>query len=227
MLKALVSSVVMLSASTALADDLAKGKRIPAPKIAIVMTAVTLADECGGTAPYGPPAPIPAAPASPAAPPKVITAKAEQGPKADSQMEDPSVHSKAKSASMKRRCEQTSMQLSVVAPAKVPATKIKVTKVELFDDSGASLGVLTASNPRVWTTAKSKYDTWSESVKGGQSLSVSYALSQPQYASPDRYNKTYTLKATISVGATQQTLSTKDVSVQVYVPTTLPPGVKT
>ncbi len=175
-------------------------------KVTVVMTAATLADDCGGSAPWGPP-----------------TAKATT--KADAEFADMEAEPKGKAKSMaRRRCEQTSMQLSVTAGAGGSPAKLQVKKVELFDQSGKSLGQLAASKPTRWTD-KDMYEAWDEQVAPDQKLSVSYVLTQPNWdAVPDRMNKTYTVKATVSVGGGDQTVS-KDVEVRA--PTILPPGVKT
>jgi hypothetical protein len=69
------------------------------------------------------------------------------------------------------------------------------------------------------------YETWNQSVSPNQSLNVSYVLSQPSWGPPvGRRDKTYTLKATVTVGKTTETVSR---DVQISAPTILPPGVKT
>ncbi|MEO7095021.1 MAG: hypothetical protein ABI175_17310, partial [Polyangiales bacterium] len=126
-------------------------------KVTVVMTAATLADDCGGSAPWGPP-----------------TAKAAATrSKADMDYIGDIDESKAKSKSMaRRRCEQTSMQLSVIAPAGGAATTITVKKVELYDDTGKLIGKLTASSPTVWSDANGKYEKWGQSVAPDAKLSV-------------------------------------------------------
>ncbi|MDX2086792.1 MAG: hypothetical protein SFX73_03025 [Kofleriaceae bacterium] len=223
MVKALVWSVAMVTATTAAAEQVAR--RPPAvPPVTVVMTAATLADDCGGAAPIGAPAPVPTP--APAAKPAPITASKSDAPApnadADADMAPP-VHS----ARMKgvRRCEQTSMQLAVTAYGARGGTTLVVKKVELFDEAGKSLGVLTASKPRVWNTTKSVYETWNQAIRPNQSLNVSYALSQPSWGPPvGRRDKTYTLKATVTVGKATETVSR---DVQISAPTILPPNVKT
>lgn len=173
-------------------------------KVTVVMTAATLADDCGGSPPWGPP-----------------TAKAAMK-KQDSEFADMDAP-KAKAKMERRRCEQTSMQLSVTS-AGGSAAKVTIKKVELFDQNGKSLGVLAASKPTQWTD-KSMYEPWDEQVAPDAKLSVSYVLAQPNWdAVPDRMNKTYTVKATVTVGGGDQTVA-KDVELRA--PTILPPGVKT
>ncbi len=186
-------------------------------KVTVVMTAATLADDCGGSAPWGPPAAgVPAPKQEKAA---VTRTKTDRDYAADID------ESKSKSKSMaRRRCEQTSMQLSVTTAANGSPSTVQIKKVELFDASGKSLGMLTPSKPTRWTD-KSMYEPWDEQVAPDQTLAVSYVLSQPAWDGiPDRFNKTYTVKATVTVAGGDQTVS-KDVEVRA--PTILPPGVKT
>lgn len=134
--------------------------------------------------------------------------------------------SKAKRDSALRRtaCEQSSMQLSVVAAAGSAETQVAVKKVELFDDTGALIGALTPGTPSVWG-ADGTYQAWDEKVGAGQELSVSYALSEPPWQNvPDRFNQTYVLKAVITVGSGDQAVQR---DVRVAAPTSLPPNVKT
>lgn len=174
-------------------------------KVTVVMTAATLADDCGGSAPWGPP-----------------TASAP-APKSDTNLVGDMDAAKSKSMA-RRRCEQTSMQLSVTAAAGGSPSTLHVKKVELFDPSGKSLGELAASKP-TWWSDKAMYEAWDENIAPDQKLSVSYVLAQPAWDNvPDRWNKTYTVKATVTVGGGDQTVS-KDVEVRAA--TILPPNVKT
>jgi hypothetical protein len=192
-----------------------------APKAAttVELTAVTLADDCGGTPPWG-------------APPKVITAQAEPAKKAEAVKADVEMEPKAKAkgdykgdsngARAKRRCEQTSMQLAISAG---DASKIAVKSVELFDETGKSLGTLTASKPTRWSDANGVYEAWDEAVAAGSTSSVSYVLTQPAWDRiGDRWNRTYTLKTVLSVGGVDQAAQK---NVTLSAPTSLPPNVKT
>ena len=200
------------STSSPAPDDKPAVQPVPSPvtapggdKIAVELAAVTLADDCGGTPPWGPPAQTP------------VKADTMQEPKADSAR-----HSKSKSAEA-RRCEQTAMQLSVAAaPGGAPAV-LKVKKVELFDDAGTSLGELTASSPTWWTT-RGAYEPWDQQVTPGQ-LSVSYGEPAGLDEDGDRWNRTFTLKVTVGIGSADQTVH-RDVEM-VSAPTSLPPNVKT
>lgn len=181
-------------------------KTAPAPATAtrVELSSVTLADDCGGTAPY-------------TAPSAKKTATLVD--------EDPAPKAKAKrdSARMeKRRCEQTSMQLTIFAG---DASTLHVKSVELFDEAGKSLGTLTASKPTRWSSTTMTYEAWDEAFAASAEANVSYVLSQPAWAKiPDRWNKTYTLKTVLTVGGVDQTAQ-KDVTLTA--PTSLPPNVKT
>jgi hypothetical protein len=188
-------------------------------KVTVVMTAATLADDCGGSAPWTPPT------AKYDPPPMKSKGATQPIGKEDSNFADMASEPKGRAKMARRRCEQTSMQLAVTAAAGASPAKLQVKKVELFDQNGKSLGELAASKPTRWTEKSSAYEAWDESVVPDQKLSVSYVLAQPKWdAIPDRMNKTYTVKAIITVDGGDQTVS-KDVEVRA--PTILPPGVKT
>ena len=171
-----------------------------APKSAssVELTSVTLADDCGGTAPTS------------------VPVQRKQGAKSrESEAED-------QDRSARRRCEQTSMQLAIVAGA---GASVKIKSVELFDDAGLSLGKLVASKPTKWADARSMYEAWDESVAAGSTLNVSYVLSQPQWDRiENRINRTYRLKTVITIGGVDQPAQ-KDFTINA--PATLPPDVET
>jgi hypothetical protein len=173
----------------------------PAPTVTVAMTAATLADDCGGVAP----APAP-------------RAKAEQ------RSDESAEASRARGAAAKRACEQSSMQLSVIAPAGAAASQLSVKKVELYDDKGALVGALTPRAPTVWAQ-DGTYTPWDQKIAAGQELSVSYALSQPPWGEvTGRWNRTYVVKAVITVGGTDRSVQ---FDVHVAAPTMLPPNVRT
>lgn len=166
-------------------------------QVGVELTAVTLADDCGGTAPYTAPD---------------TKTKAKSALKSDA----------ARGARAKRRCEQTSMQLAITSTA---AASIKVKSVELFDDAGKSLGKLAPSKPTRWSLDQGRYETWDEMVPAGTPLNVSYVLQQPAWDRiGNRWNRTYTLKTVVTIGGVDRSAQ-KDVSLSA--PTTLPPNVKT
>ena len=177
----------------------------PAPTAAattVELTAVTLADDCGGTAPW----------AAPAKPDPAAKEKADR----KSEIAPPAQKSMAK-----RRCEQTSMQLSISGPA---AGDVKVTSVELFDDANKSLGKLAWSKPTKWSESSATYEVWDGKVAAAP-VDVSYVLEQPKWDTiGDRWNRTFTLKAVVTVGGVA---TNAQKTVTLTAPASLPPGVKT
>lgn len=174
-----------------------------AAAVDVQMTAATLADDCGG---------------GPNTPPEVQT-KEKAATKLQKRDEAPSKSSKAK-----RRCEQSSIQLAIVAPAGAKPAEVAVKSVELFLESGASVGKLEARAPSVWSEAEG-YMPWDQKIAPGQDLSVSYAVTQPDWSNvQDRWNQTFKVEAVLSIGGSDRTVQQ---SVAVDAPTSLPPGVKT
>lgn len=182
---------------------------VPKPElgaIEVLMTAATLADDCGG-GPNTRPEPS-------KAPKEKRKSKSKSMGKSD----------RGSRSKAERRCEQSSIQLSVTAPTDAASTKLAVKSVEILLASGASLGMLQTRAPSVWSDPDG-YAPWDENVEPGQDLSVSYALTQPDWSQvKDRWNQTYTVKAVISVAGSDKTV---EHNVVVDAPTSLPPNVKT
>jgi hypothetical protein len=160
----------------------------PRANATVTLTSVTFADDCGGTAPSAPPPSTSQAPASPA-----VVAPSEARPQDQAESME------------RRRCEQTSMQLAIGALAD---TEIHIKSVEVFDESGKSLGTLTAAKPQRWADAPAAYEAWDEKLVKGTTARVSYALSQPTIDRYDSRDRTYTVKVVASVGGADQPLQT-------------------
>jgi len=172
-----------------------------APAPTVEMTAATLADDCGG----GPNTP-------PEAPPVKAATKLEKSDEAP------------RNSKAKRRCEQSSIQLAIAAPADAEPAVVAVKSVELFLESGASVGKLEARAPSVWSD-EDGYTPWDQSIEPGEDLAVSYAVTEPDWTKvEDRWNQTFTVKAVLSIGGSDKIVQQ---SVAVDAPTSLPPGVKT
>lgn len=188
------ASSLKLIAVVALAAGCDAGAVAPAAAT-VTLTSVAFADDCGGTPPWRAPiitamAGVPAKPAKPA-----------PVPAASEQMAAP-----AATPAQRRRCEQTSMQLSITATR---ATEVRVKSVEVFDERGASLGVLASSAPTRWSDAQAMYQPWNEKVDAAQTALVSYVLAQPSFVSHyDERDRTYTVKVLASVGGIDQPLQT-------------------
>ena len=120
------------------------------------------------------------------------------------------------------------MQLSITTTPGAPV-KVTVKKVEIFDDTGKSLGELTPREPSIWSETGS-YGPWDERISASGQYSVSYALSQPAWGGEDRRNKTYVVRAVVSVGGEDQSI-VRQVAVQreviIQAPTNLPAMIKT
>jgi hypothetical protein len=165
------------------------------PTTTVTLTSVAFAEDCGGT----PPAQAPAQPPARRAP-----AKTAAVPSSPAAMEVPADQAPGNVA-VQRRCEQTSMQLAVVAEA---ATELHIKSVEVVDDKGKSLGALTASKPTRWDDNRAAYEPWDERVAAG-TMSVSYVLSQPTFVNTwDERDRTYTVKVIATVGSAEQSLKT-------------------
>ena len=184
--------------------------------VKVQMISATLAEDCGGTgAPYGTPIPE----ATP------VKKRGWKGARADGKPPASNAGAASISEMGERACEQTSMQLSVVAGTLEKPATIRVKKVEIFDKKGKSVGVLTPRSPLAWNATKGEYEAWDESVGANANLSVSYALSAPNWGpQADRWGATYVMKATITVGGKDETLSRE---VQTEAETRLPPGAVT
>lgn len=137
---------------------------------------------------------------------------------------EPSKSKMKREAKADRACEQSSMQLALVAGNGEAPMDFRVKKVELYDDAGQLIGELTARSPTVWSEAGT-YQAWDQRVAPAKKLSVSYALSAPNWSSvKGRWNKTYVLKAIVAVGAGVQTVK-KEVHLEAE--TIMPANVKT
>ena len=172
-----------------------------ASKIEVHMTSATLADVCGG---------------GPNRPPSAESKSKAKRAKAD--------RAKSSVSMGERACEQSSIQLAIVAPADATATKLTVKSVELLLESGTLVGKLEVRAPSVWND-ENGYTPWNENVEPDQDLSVTYAMTQPDWSGvADRWNQTFTVKAVVSIAGTDTTV---EHAVVVDAPTSLPPGVKT
>lgn len=163
----------------------------PVAAAKIALTSVAFADDCGGQPPANGPVKT-AAPAEISEPSSVPARAAPAQPLAGKERS--------------RRCEQTSMQLSIAAGSDVD---VRVKSVEVLDESGTSLGTLVSSKPTRWSDAQAAYQPWDGKVVAGETALVSYVLSQPSFVSSyDERDRTYTVKVVASVGGVEQPLQT-------------------
>lgn len=172
-------------------------------EIVVLMTAATLADDCGG---------------GPNTRPKPAAA-----PKAKSETRNKGRMDRARGSRAARACEQSSIQLSVSAPKSTAPAKMVVKSVELLLASGKSVGTLQTRAPSVWSE-ENGYEPWDENVQPGEDLSVTYALTQPDWSQVKDRWQTYTVKAVVSIAGAEQNV---EQNVVVDAPTSLPPDVRT
>ena len=181
--------------------------------VTVEMISATLAEDCGGTgAPYY-------------APPEIQKKKGRKKDKPSAGSPAPAGESMQRSMSGPRACQQTSMQLSVVAGKLTDKATISVKKVEFFDKKGKLIGELTPRNPMAWSAKDGAYQDWDQTVASDQSLAVTYALSAPNWSGvAERWGGTFVMKATVTVGGKDQTVQ-HDVTTETQ--TRLPPGAVT
>jgi hypothetical protein len=147
----------------------------------ITLSAVAFADDCGGAPPHQEPA-LPAA-----QPPAARAVPAKEAP----------------AQTALRRCEQTAMQLTIVGHG---ADDLRIKSVEVLDERGTLLGMLTASKPTRWDVAKAAYEPWDQKIGAG-AMAVSYVLSQPTFIDQwEERDRTYTVKVIATVGGKNKPL---------------------
>lgn len=200
-------------------DDKGPGVTPRTPEIKVELAGVALGDDCAEGVRTKPLAPPPAAPASagsasnatssaqpPASMPAGggVSAGACATPNGCGAMPQPA-------------CEQTAMQLSVQVPDGAAATKLEIKQVELLDDAGKSMGMLTARGPSRWD-GKGTYVTWDEAIAGGKNeLAISYKLSSPDWSKVggrwSAAGKKFALRVTMSISDKDRTIEKQAVVV--------------
>lgn len=165
----------------------------------VAIASVTLADDCG----TGPTTSFPA--------------QTSRVAKPSPEFGDMDMGEAASMSQAKRACEQSSVQLRVVNGTKA-ASDISIKKIELVDESGTVLRELTPREPSKWTG--DAYTAWDGKADAGQTLQVSYALSEPSVSA----GGTYTVRVTVASAEGDKTLETKTT---LEAPASLPPGAVT
>jgi len=201
-------------------SSISEAKRMK--EVTVELSSVTLADNCAPVPPAPPAPPAKPAPGQPAAPSRVAQDPARPGTPAAVSVADP----RCASTGCGRHCEQTSMQLSIKAEPGAKPTTIKVKKVELLDDKGKLLEVLTAREPTQWAQ-DGKYVVWDQALAADQTVKASYALTAPSWdkLTNGRWNahaRTFQLRVTVTVGSGDIT-----VDKQAITAARLPPAVPT
>jgi hypothetical protein len=172
----------------------------------VTLAAVSLGGDCPGEPVVHPEPPAPITPAQE----PVAAARAAMEPKRIALAQDIA-------PGWQPPCDQTTMQLRV-ANSTTGMANVAIRKVELIDESGATLRELTARAPVRW--ASDRYTSWDQSVAPGQVLQVSYALSAPLA----NYGETYTLRVTVATEAGEHTVEKLAV---ISAEATLPPAMVT
>jgi hypothetical protein len=173
----------------------------PSKDVSVELSSVTLGDDCGN-----PPPPPPAT--KKPAPPR--EAPASQTPQA------PCPVGATNCGRAPRHCDQTSMQLSIKAPAGTKPTTIKIKKVELLDTKGKVLEVLTARSPAKWD-ANNAYVAWNEQVGASETLQAMYELNSPDWNKLtsgrwSAHSKTFQLRVTVTVGTANKTIEKQSIT---------------
>ncbi len=171
--------------------------------LSVVLSSVTLADQCA-TAPTPPPAPTGFA--------KPPTPSQDRPANVPAQRRAPSQGSCAQGSSCggpRRHCEQTSMQLTLT-PAIDLKSGVKIKRVELLDKQGKVVQTLTASAPVQWSVSAGAYVKWDEKI-GKDAVRVSYNLSSPDWdkLTKGRMNApghTFQLRVVVTVGGADRTV---------------------
>jgi hypothetical protein len=187
-------------------------------EITVELSSVTLGDDC---APVTPPASKPA-PAQPAK----IAKTSPATPASPSVVAPGDAAARCAGPSCGRHCDQTSMQLAIQTQPGTKPTTLKVKRVELLDDKGKLLEVLTAREPTQWAK-DGKYVAWDQTLGGNQHVQASYALTAPSWnkLTNGRWNahsKTFQLRVTVTVGTGDRTVEKQSITAA-----RLPPAVPT
>lgn len=102
-------------------------------------------------------------------------------------------------------CQQSNLQLSLVASAGPGTAAVEVVSVRLLDaTSGAALGTLASREPQQWSG--SMYVAWDQVIEGGDNLRVSYKLSAPAWATLTSgtgfaaYSRRFVLEVSLRIG---------------------------
>lgn len=187
------------------AADFAKPPPGSAPTLELA--AVTLADDCG--------------PPPPSSPPVTPAKPADEAPRSEA----PAKPGRA-APGYRGHCNQTSMQLAIKTPADMKPVMVKIKKVELLDEKGKLLEVLTSRAPRVWAP-NSQYVAWDEKLGGGVTLQAMYDLNMPNWdkLTNGRWNahtKAFQVRVTVAIGNANKTVEKQSIT-----PVRLPPPVPT
>ena len=199
--RGLLASAIGLASLGCSADVSTRAPAVPEEvvpaKVTVVMASVKLGEDCGASA-----------------------KRSQPTPSSEPEFQGDSDRSVQPGESA---CRQTAMQLSITSQSNSAPSELRIEKVELYDEQDRLLGEMTPREPTVWENGG--YVPWNQQVGPNQRLSVSYALSQPPLGDIyERQTSVYKVKAVVSVGGEQQTLSKQ---ATVVAETILPADVET
>ena len=178
--------------------------------VTISVSSIHLADDCGGgktPAPAVPAAVSPTAPSSPAV--RVRPERAAPG-----------------AVPRQHQCDQSALQLQLVAAPTPNATIIAIQKVELLNQAGDVLGELTPRSPTQWMPS-GHYAVWDQSIAGGATVKASYALSAPMWPAygltrAKAAQQTFRLRVTVTANGNAQVVSGQATVVSPPTPLNIP-----
>ncbi|MCC6998643.1 MAG: hypothetical protein IT370_28790 [Deltaproteobacteria bacterium] len=186
-----------------------------APSVVAELASATLADDCEKHAAVTPPAGGAAVASAEAAQEPVRTGSATMTQPTANRVAGPGragdMAARGKCAgpncnfNRPRACQQTTMQLTLTAPDKLPPTSVEVVKIELLDEgTKASLGELTAREPNVWRS-DGQYQPWDGHILASDRLNVSYKLTAPDWTTlagsrAAAAGKSFLMRVTLRIG---------------------------
>ena len=137
----------------------------PSLEVVVQVSSVSLADDCGASA-------------TPASPPAAeMAASARMKPGGSFAAQD---CARGADCGHLGGCQQTTMQLALEAGAEGGVTEVHVDKIELLDEQGAVVGLLTGRDPKLFDGKA--YVAWAGSIGPKQRLNISYDLSAPDWS---------------------------------------------
>jgi hypothetical protein len=115
-------------------------------------------------------------------------------------------------------CQQSNVQLALVAGAGRQSAHLQIVSVTLHDAAtGALVDTLTASKPQVWTGGS--YAAWDETIKPAGDLKASYDLTAPAWSKilsapgvTTAYGNKYRLHVTLQVDGVEVILESVDLT---------------
>lgn len=204
-----ITPALLLSALAACAISDAKTVN----DVNVDLASVTLGENCGAVAPQPPPPP----PGKFAKPPPGEATRSERAP---SGKEAPGSRVRGDCAGPncgmgRRRCNQTSMQLTFTAQSGIRPTTIKIKRVELLDTNGKVLEVLSVGVASFWT--QNAYYAWNQQVRASEVVRASYTLSSPDWnkltgGRMKAHAHTFQLRVTVTVGNGQTTVEKQSIT---------------